>query len=151
MRCSMDILNATPSDVKKLAPLFDQYRQFYKQSCDLPAAEDFLFDRLTKNESIVFYTFSAPDILGFVQLYPSFSSIGLKPLWILNDLYVTANARRKNIAKGLIVHAAAFVKASGGQGLTLKTSIENTPAQSLYGSLGWKRNERFCSYDFKFI
>jgi hypothetical protein len=74
-----------------LTGLFDSYRQFYGQEPDLPGARRFLEARLRCRDSVVFLAFrddATRTSVGFVQLYPSFSSVSMKPIWILNDLFV---------------------------------------------------------------
>jgi len=44
---------------------------------------------------------SADQLMGFAQLYPSFSSVSMKRLWILNDLFVSSEARGKYISYNL--------------------------------------------------
>lgn len=143
----MEIIKANPNDAYLLAPLFDQYRQFYNKQSDIHSAEDFLAERLIKKESIIFFARRNHEHLGFIQLYPTFSSIALKRLWILNDLFVLPEARRQGVAKQLLVYCAEFAKASQARGLTLKTGIDNTAAQALYESLGWKSNLAYVSFD----
>lgn len=144
----MKILRANPDDAEIIAPLFDRYRQFYKQASDPAEALNFLRARLKKNESVVIYAFDR-EAMGFAQLYPSFSSIGMKRLWILNDLFVSESARNKSVGRALLHAAAEFAKQTGARGLTLKTALDNVPAQRLYESEGWLRDSRFVSYDFR--
>lgn len=58
-----------------VAPLFDSYRQFYGQRPDLPGATAFMTERLSRGESVVFLALDSEAALGFVQMYPSFSSV----------------------------------------------------------------------------
>lgn len=144
----LQILEAKLKDIDLISPLFDLYRQFYKQSSDLQAAKLFLQARIQTNESVIFFARDANQALGFIQLYPSFSSISMKRLWILNDLFVKAEARRNSLGRRLVEAATEYAAATNAKGLTLKTSVDNLPAQSMYESMGWKRNERFYTYDF---
>ena len=50
----MIIHQATLSDLDLLVPLFDGYRLFYRQQSDLIGARQFLHDRITAKESVVF-------------------------------------------------------------------------------------------------
>jgi len=84
----IEILQATPADVGTVAPLFDAYRQFYKKPSNEEAARRFLFARLSKDESVLFFAQHERTAVGFVHLYPVFSSTNLTRQWILNDLYV---------------------------------------------------------------
>jgi hypothetical protein len=82
------IAAATPADVGEIAPLFDLYRQFYGKTANEEAARRFLFARLSKGESVIFYARHQGSPVAFLQLYPVFSSVHLSRQWILNDLYV---------------------------------------------------------------
>ena len=143
----MEIRQAQLSDLKPLAHLFDLYRQFYKLPSDLAAAEKFLSERIEKNDSVVFIALDNDTMAGFVQLYPCFSSLRMKPLWILNDLFVHPDFRRKQAGQKLMQQAEIFARETKARGLTLRTAQNNVAAQKLYESLGWKRDVQFFSYD----
>jgi len=143
---SVSILRVTANHVDLAAPLFDQYRQFYRQPPDLPAATLFLKQRLHRQESVVFLALAGRSAVGFMQLYPLFSSIALKPHWLLNDLFVAPAARKTGIATKLLAAAHEFAMSTGAQGLSLETAIDNIAAQALYMKLGWKRDEEFDRY-----
>ena len=127
-------------------PLFDAYRQFYKQPSDLTRARQFIHDRLANNESIVFLAIEGKAALGFIQLYPSFSSIDLKRLWILNDLFVIPLARHRGVAIALMERAKQLAVETQAKGLVLETAVENLTAQRLYEHLGWRREDEFYAY-----
>jgi ribosomal protein S18 acetylase RimI-like enzyme len=138
------IKRATITDVKHIAPLFDDYRVFYEQTSDIPLAERFLKERLANDESIIFYAINeTEETLGFVQLYPSFSSVSAKRLWILNDLFVTASARRSGVAKQLMNRAKDYAEESKAKGLFLETGANNKNGQALYESLGYQKLSEF--------
>jgi len=145
----MNTRQATIQDAESIAALFDLYRQFYQQPSDLAAAKFFISERLTQNESIIFIVESSSNqIMGFAQLYPSFSSVSMKRLWILNDLFVRSEARGKGLAKALLNACSVWAQQTNAKGLTLKTAIDNTAARHLYQAQGWKRDERYVSYNF---
>lgn len=139
----VEIKKAIPEDVKYAAPLFDAYRIFYKQSSNIKAATDFLLERLTNNESVIFIAFADGNAVGFCQLYPIFSSVGLQRTWLLNDLYVDANARGQGIAAALLRQAKEFGMETSARWLLLQTGADNVTAQSVYEKNGWKRVEDY--------
>jgi ribosomal protein S18 acetylase RimI-like enzyme len=141
-----EILQATPADVGALAPLFDSYRQFYNKPSNEEAARRFLFARLSKEESVLFFAQHEQNALGFVHLYPVFSSTNLTRQWILNDLYVVPEARKHGVAHALMDSARKFAESTQADGLTLETATDNHAAQRLYERLGWKRDEEFYRY-----
>lgn len=145
------LLRAGLEHLEKVATLFDGYRQFYGQTSDLKKATEFIKERLEKEDSVIFLALDEKNEgLGFTQLFPSFSSVSMKRLWILNDLFVSEKARNKSVAKSLIIEATKFAEASGAKGLTLKTAISNTPAIALYESLKWTRDVQFHSFNLNF-
>jgi len=132
--------------VQIVAPLFDAYRQFYEQPADVQRAYDYLYTRISRDESVVFVAIKKSTPLGFIQLYPSFSSVSLKLLWILNDLYVDADARQLGVATALLERAREFAIKTHAKGLTLQTATDNKAAQALYEKLGWKNDSEFFTY-----
>ena len=131
------VLRATVGDVERLAPLFDLYRQFYRQPSDLALASCFLAQRLVRGESVVLLACDGEAVPGFTQLYPSFSSVHAQRTWILNDLFVAPGARRRGIARLLLQSAAEFAREDGALRLELETDRDNAAAQSLYRRVGW--------------
>jgi GNAT superfamily N-acetyltransferase len=145
---SILIRQAVLTDIEALAPLLDQYRQFYGRESDLQTAREFLLARFNHGESVLFIAYEAGTPAGFVQLYPSFSTAYLARTFILNDLFVSENCRRRKVGALLLEAAADFAKSLGAVRLTLSTAITNKPAQALYESAGWKRDEQFIVYHY---
>ena len=127
------IQHATSADPDEVAALFDQYRIFYGRSSDPAGARAFMGARLQGGDSVVLLARGPRGpASGFVQLYPSFSSLSMQRVWNLNDLYVRVECRRQGIASALLQHAEAFARADGAKGLILCTQHTNTQAQALY-------------------
>ncbi len=144
----MIIKFAEPEDVDQVASLFDSYRQFYKQSSDIEGAKAFLLERLEGQESIILIAESSDnELAGFTQLYPSFSSVSMGPIWILNDLFVHEGHRRKGVAKLLLDAATEFASQEGALGLSLETEDSNEKAIALYEKEGWVLNKDHRFYD----
>ena len=74
----------------------------------------------------------------------------MKRLWILNDLFVTKEARRQGVAEALIRQCEAFGRETNSKGLVLETAADNIPAQTLYRKLGWRKEEEFDRYYINF-
>jgi GNAT superfamily N-acetyltransferase len=142
----MQIKRATISDLDDAAPLFDAYRQFYGQRSDVAAARAFLDERLRRDESVIFLAVEDSKALGFTQLYPSFSSVSLKGLWILNDLFVGEDVRRGGVGRRLLDRAREWAIETGAKGLVLATAVDNSRARALYESCGWRRDDEFQHY-----
>ena len=133
----MTVRNAVESDVEKLAVLFDAYRVFYKKESNLSEAKNFLFDRIANKESWIIVAMEEDDMVGFVQLYPLFSSTRMKKLWLLNDLFIVENYRGKGISKQLIEKCKEVCNDTGACGLMLETAKTNKTGNNLYVKTGF--------------
>ncbi|MCK1997569.1 GNAT family N-acetyltransferase [Psychrobacillus psychrodurans] len=142
----MYIQRATLNELDSLTELFDLYRLFYKQESNLEGGRAFLKERLVKEESVVFIAYDENSPVGFVQLYPSFSSVSMKQSWILNDLYVKKSARNNGFAEKLIKMVINFADETDAKGILLETGKENIPAQRLYEKIGFIRDSNYYYY-----
>jgi GNAT superfamily N-acetyltransferase len=149
MTDDLQLISVTSEKVDLVAPLFDDYRQFYGQTTDLEGARQFLFERLQRGESVIFAVIEGENALGFTQLYPSFSSVSMQPIWILNDLFVGEKARRRGIGARLLMAAGDYAVRSGAVRLELSTAVENVTAQALYEQQGWQKDTDFFHYKFE--
>jgi ribosomal protein S18 acetylase RimI-like enzyme len=142
------VRRAHPADVEPLVALFEGYRAFYKCEPNPKAARVFLEQRLDRGESTVFIAIDETKRTGagFVQLYPVFSSLQLKPAWILNDLFVDPAYRGQHLSRRLMDAARDFAVGTGAATVTLETAKDNTVARALYESLGYKPEQHFLQY-----
>jgi len=149
MQATFIVTRATMSDLNVIASLFDKYRQFYEQQPDIEKAKAFMEERLTMDDSVVFIAKERDNLeegLGFTQLYPSFSSVSMEKIWILNDLYVESKARKAGVARLLMKEAESFAAQTRAKSVVLKTAKNNEPARHLYQSLGYQKDEAFDHY-----
>ncbi|MEM9450296.1 MAG: GNAT family N-acetyltransferase [Cyanobacteria bacterium P01_E01_bin.6] len=143
------IIRPQLADLDHLVRLFDQYRVFYQQASDLDAAAQFLRNRLVKQDSTIYAAQADDQLIGFTQLYPSFSSVSMKAIWILNDLFVSPAYRNQGVARKLIEMANHHAHATGAVRLALSTQHSNHAAQQLYESIGYERDTEFIHYAFR--
>jgi ribosomal protein S18 acetylase RimI-like enzyme len=101
----------------------------------MESARGFINERLTKNDSAIFAASEDNIMCGFVQLYPSFSSVAMKRTYYLNDLFVNVSFRRNGIAKALIEKSIKF-------------AMENDAAKNLYIKSGFTKNTSYDYFNF---
>ncbi|WP_343293621.1 GNAT family N-acetyltransferase [Vandammella animalimorsus] len=144
---TITIRQAVLADLPALAMLFDSYRQFYGQSSDVAGARAFLQARFEHGQSVAFIAHDASgQAFGFTQLYPTFSSISMRRALVLNDLFVTPDARGQGVGRQLLAAAREYGQAIGAAALSLATAQDNTQAQALYEADGWQRDVQFLHY-----
>jgi len=145
-----DIRQATLEDLSVTAVLFDLYRQYYGQRSDVPRALVFLAERMANGESVILLAVdpAAPrgGALGFAQLYPSFSSVATRRVWILNDLYVAPRARRRGVATQLLAAAREHAERTGAAWIELTTRHDNAGARRVYESAEYREDHDFVTY-----
>ncbi|MNK79603.1 Acetyltransferase (GNAT) family protein [compost metagenome] len=144
----MRIIQATLEHLDLLTPLFVKYREFYGSLPYPDSSRAFLEKRLRRKESVIYLALADDDdkLMGFCQLYPSFSSLSLKRVWILNDIYVAEDARRQLVADHLIRTAKKMAKETNAVRMRVSTSSNNEVAQKTYESIGFKEDTEFKNY-----
>ncbi|MBV6286686.1 GNAT family N-acetyltransferase [Pseudomonas aegrilactucae] len=145
----MRIIKATLEHLDMLAPLFVKYREFYGQLPYPDSTRSFLEKRLERGESIIYLALPDDDdskLMGFCQLYPSFSSLSLKRVWILNDIYVAEDSRRMLVADHLMREAKRLAKETNAVRLRVSTSADNEVAMRTYESIGFREDTEFKNY-----
>lgn len=142
----MRIISADVDHLDQLTPMFIHYRELYGAMPQPEASKDYLAERLNKKEAIIFLALEGDVALGFCLIYPSFSSVSLRPMWIINDLYVAEDARRKHVAQQLIQATAAHARSSGAVRLRVSISTSNEIAKRLYESEKFLEDQQFSNY-----
>ncbi|KQT20519.1 acetyltransferase [Chryseobacterium sp. Leaf404] len=140
---------ANQKDLIQLSELFDQYRVFYNKDSDIPAAEIFLKERIENKDSEIFVVENEDRLVGFVQLYPLFSSTRMKRYWLLNDLFVNENYRGKGFSKQLIEKAQYWAKSTNSAGILLETGKSNDIGNQLYPACGFELYDDVNFYEWK--
>ena len=143
----MKVIRAQVTDLSHSAPLFASYREFYGEPYDLEASTSFLASRLARDESVVLLATEGDAVVGFVQIYPAFSSTRLAPIWILNDLFVVEAARGLGAVDALLETAVTLAVDAGVVSIELATAHTNLRAQSVYARHGYESDEEFRHYE----
>jgi GNAT superfamily N-acetyltransferase len=110
---------------------------------DLDGARRFLAERLGRGEWVIYAVAEGGRAPGFTQLYPSFSSVSMRPTWFLNDLFVAEGARRRGVGGRLLRAARDRAIKTGAARFALSTAVTNTAAQALYERDGWRRGTAY--------
>ena len=136
-------------NLPELAELFDRYRMFYHKISDVAGASVFLTERLSRKDSEIFVVQENDSLAGFTQLYPIFSSTRMKRYWLLNDLFVEEQYRKKGFAKLLIHEAQNLCRTTQACGILLETDKSNDIGNHLYPSCGFERYQHANFYEWE--
>ena len=125
----MTVRRATHLDITSLMVLMNEFRKFYKQESNPEEVESFLNDRMNKEDSVIFVAVLEDQLLGYTQLFPSFSTIKLEEIWILNDLFVSEQFRGLGVASQLLTSVLEFSKATHRQQVWLFSNCSQFPTK----------------------
>lgn len=145
------VKQASIEHLDEIAYLFNEYRVFYKQMSDLSGAKQFLQERFEHRDSVIFFVEdeAVNKAVGFTQLYPSYSSVSMKRIWVLNDLFVLDAYRNQGIASRLLEQAKYYGELTNAVRISLSTAITNETAQKLYEQKGYSRDNEFYHYSYE--
>src|ERR1700722_7480880 len=113
------IRKAVPSDLEQLVPLFDAYRAFFA-GATTSETRAFLAERLRLSDGLFFMAFDGERGVGFLTLYPLFSSWYATRIWFLSDLYVHEDHRKAGIGKRLVEEAKRFARENGSRSIMVE-------------------------------
>ena len=146
MAATIHINQAGTEDIETIIPLFAAYRRFYNLESDPIALRNYLNERLTNHQCVIFLAFFDNIAVGFTELYPGFSSLSLRNRWPLNDLFVAREARGLSVGLQLMDRAKQLAEETGACEIMLQTTADNMTAQGLYEKLDYQRDNDFYVY-----
>jgi GNAT superfamily N-acetyltransferase len=125
-------------EFEALLPLIAAYQRFYEVD-DIDSDRNRFFFRRFLAPSADGELLAARDgnggILGYACLYWHFSSTRAVETVLMNDLFVTPEARGRGVGRALIEASRAVARARGAAWLEWATAPDNHTAQRLYDSM----------------
>lgn len=143
------VRQATIKDLPKIVPIFDSYREYFKQQKNPLKVESFLFEKFVHLESVIFIAEQESEVIGFAQLYPIFSSLSLERVWLLNDFYISEEYRNNGIGKQLFAKVKEFTLLTKSKGIELSVEHTNRKDWKFWEKQGFRIDDEFRFYFYK--
>jgi len=140
----IEIERAATHDAADIAPLFDAYRSFFTGGNDLATSTRFLSERLEREECVLFVAREDGRAVGFIQLYPLWSSWYCRRIWFLSDLYVAENARRHGAGRLLIERVKAYAAETNASSVMVELPLREPHLRGFYARLGFHEDAVFA-------
>jgi len=139
-----------PAEFERLLPLIADYQRFYEvERVDEERNRAFFRRFLGPSEDGMLLGARADgELLGYACLYWHFSSTQAAETVLMNDLFVSAQARGRGVGRALIEASADVARKRGAAHLEWTTAPSNVTAQRLYDSTGATRSE-WIEYELK--
>ena len=132
-----DVVVGPAGALEPLLPLIEGYQRFYGAAPDRERNRSFFGRLIGANEiGALLEARDGDDVIGFATLYWSRSSVSVRDVVLLNDLFVRPDARSRGAARMLIDAAAGVARARGAGARPWVTHPDNAAARRLYDSLG---------------
>lgn len=143
------VRQAAIQDLKRIVPIFDSYREYFKQEKNPMEVEHFLFEKFNHLESIIFIAELHSEVIGFAQLYPVFSSLTLQRVWLLNDFFIIESYRNQGVGKQLLAGVKEFASLTKAKGIELSVEHTNEKAWKFWEKQGFTLDKEFRYYFLK--
>ena len=127
----------TQDDLEALLPLFAGYQIFYEAEPDDDRNREFLRRFIDpSDDGLLLGAWVDDELVGFANIYWTFSSTRAGEVALMNDLFVAEGQRGRRIGLALIEAAAEAARKRGMAHLEWLTAFDNHTAQRLYGRTG---------------
>ena len=142
------IATVTEADLDALLPLMRGYCEFYEVA---PSDEALL--ALSRN--LIAHPGDGVQLIarddggravGFATIYWTWQTLSASRLGVMNDLFVSEDARGGGHADALIAECAARTREHGATELAWQTARTNERAQAVYDRVGAERDDRWLDY-----
>ena len=90
----------------------------------------------------IYLIFRGAELAGYFVLTFCFSLEFHGRFALLDELYLRQEFRRQKLGKAVVAFTEELCKKAGIKAVRLEVGRENQPAQSLYGTAGFKQDER---------
>jgi GNAT superfamily N-acetyltransferase len=132
----------TQRQFEALLPMIAAYQGFYEVD-DIDEGRNRAFFRrflAPGDDGLLLGAWDGEELVGYACLYWHFTSLVPAETVLMNDLYVTEQARGRGVGRALIEASAAVARERGAHHLEWATAPDNHTAQRLYDSTGAERS-----------
>jgi GNAT superfamily N-acetyltransferase len=144
-----DIQAVRERDLGQLLPLMRGYCDFYEvQPPDddlLAMARALIADPEREGLQLLARDRSGAPV-GFATIFWTWSTLSAARIGVMNDLFVTPEARGEGAAEALIAACAGRCRERGAASLEWSTARDNHRAQAVYERVGGVRDDRWLDY-----
>ena len=132
----------TEAQLEQLLPLIGAYQRFYEVEDIDEERNRAFFTRFIapSDDGLLLAAWRNDEILGYACLYWHFTSLVPAETVLMNDLFVTTEARGQGVGRALIQASADVARTRGAHHLEWATAPDNKTAHRLYDATGAERS-----------
>ena len=127
---------------EQLLPLIAAYQRFYEAEDIDEERNRAFFTRFIapSNDGMLLGAWLGKQLCGYACLYWHFTSLVPAETVLMNDLFVTTDARGQGVGRALVEASAEVARNRGAHHLEWATAPDNKTAQHLYDATGAERS-----------
>jgi GNAT superfamily N-acetyltransferase len=146
----MEVRPAAETDIPALMPLMRGYCDFYKANPSDSGLAEMARALIAAgdDEGMLLVADDDGEVIGFAAVGWKWSSLRGARIAVLEDLFVSPEARGKGAADALIEECASRARANGAPVMTWLTAPDNHRAQGVYNRVGGT-SETFLEYELE--
>ena len=136
---------AAHADLDAMLALFAGYQRFYANDEPDDERNRAFFGQFVapSDAGLLLKATDGEQVVGFANLYWTFSSVSAEPHALMNDLFVAEAGRGRGTGRALIDASRAAARERGVRRMSWSTALDNRTAQGLYERTGAKRSAWF--------
>jgi GNAT superfamily N-acetyltransferase len=146
------IATVTEADLPELLPLMRGYCDFYEvdpsDDALLAMSRALIADPDREGVQLIARD-AAGQAVGFATIFWTWTTLSASRIGVMNDLFVTADARGSGVAEDLIAACAERARGHGATALDWTTAHDNDRAQKVYDRVGARRDDRWLDYELE--
>jgi GNAT superfamily N-acetyltransferase len=143
------IAAVTEADLPDLLPLMRGYCDFYEvdppDDALLALSRVLIADPEREGVQLIARDDDG-NAVGFATVFWTWSTLSASRLGVMNDLFVSKDARGGGVAEALIAACAERCRERGATSLEWQTAHTNQRARAVYERVGARRDERWLDY-----
>ena len=141
----------TEADLPELLPLMRGYCHFYEvdpsDDALMAMSRELIADPGKEGVQLIARDDSGRAV-GFATIFWTWTTLSAARLAVMNDLFVSADARGGGVAEALIAACAERAREHGATSLDWQTANDNHRAQAVYDRVGGK-SDTFLEYELE--
>lgn len=119
------------------AALFDEYRQHYGANPAPDAVATWMLEQVLSARAQIYVSGRGGTAYGICAIAVVPAALTLRTVWLIRDLFVAPEARRRGVGRDLLAHVAREARVAGAHRLSLRTETANARAIELYARAGF--------------
>jgi GNAT superfamily N-acetyltransferase len=148
------IAEVTEADLPELLPLMRGYCDFYEvcpsDDALMAMSRELIADPRKEGVQLIARDDSGRAV-GFATIFWTWSTLSASRIAVMNDLFVSSDARGGGVADALISACAERAREHGATSLDWQTAHDNHRAQAVYDRVGAQRDARWLDYSLAIL